>query len=62
MLRAANAPRGPQDETTADIEVHLVRCAHRSRRDVSGLGDFALNRIVTGFAIETERDHRPKNK
>lgn len=23
MLRAANLPRGPQDETTADIEVHL---------------------------------------
>ena len=23
MLRAANLPRGPQDQTTADIEVHL---------------------------------------
>lgn len=30
MLRAAILPRGPQDETTADIEVHLYG-VHRAK-------------------------------
>jgi len=62
MLRAANLRRGPQDEATADIEVHLYGARTGQGETFRALGDFVLNRIVTGFAIETERDHRPENE
>ena len=53
MQRAAALPRGPQEATTADIEVHLYG-AHRLKRKASSPGDLALSRIATGFVIETE--------
>jgi hypothetical protein len=58
MLRAATLPRGPQDETTADIEVHLYG-AHRSKLKASSPWNLALSRIATGFVIETGSGPRP---
>lgn len=59
MLRAANLPRGPQDETTADIEVHLYGARTGQSSKLRALGTLTLSWIATGFVIETKSYPRP---
>ena len=59
MLRAAILPRGPQDETTADIEAHLYGARTGQSSELRAPGSLALGRIATRFVIETKNDPRP---